>query len=193
MSWNSRFLAVRDAIFRCAWAFSGVFGGAQEFKKEIFAPERRGGWVRGTGRRRQPAWPSFGDFEVSVSASGSNRGRPGRQAEIVENLPSDGGIFDSGQYTHPAAAARTFQKVGGTVNHVSSRATVLDGFGGLYRFGSLADLFGGRPDSFRQAFGDSGTKFAVTSYGAFVQDHLSPLPRVTVDLGLRYDFEQLPA
>src|SRR2546425_11379924 len=111
MSWNSRFRAVRDAIFRCAWAFSGVFGGAQEFKKEIFAPERSGGWVRGTRRRRQPAWPSFGDFEVSVSASGSNRGRPGRQAEIVENLRSDGGIFDSGQYTHPAAAARTFQHV----------------------------------------------------------------------------------
>ena len=95
-------------------------------------------------------------------------------------------------YTYLRTRGRHLWKVGGTVNHVSSRATVLDGFGGLYRFGSLADFFGGRPDSFRQAFGDSGTKFAVTSYGAFVQDHLSPLPRVTVDLGLRYDFEQLP-
>jgi len=95
-------------------------------------------------------------------------------------------------YTYLRTRGRHLWKVGGTLNHVSSRATVLDGFGGLYRFGSLADFFGGRPDSFRQAFGDSGTKFAVTSYGAFVQDHLSPLPRVTVDLGLRYDFEQLP-
>src|SRR5438128_3913712 len=91
--------------------FSGVFGGAQEFKKGNFRTGTKRWRVRGTRRRRQPAWPSFGDFEVSVSASGSNRGRPGRQAEIVENLPSDGGIFDSGQYTHPAAAARTFQHV----------------------------------------------------------------------------------
>src|SRR2546430_2272915 len=99
-------LPVRMGVFR-------VFLGAHKnSKKEIFAPERSGGWVRGTRRRRQPAWPSFGDFEVSVSASGSNRGRPGRQAEIVENLRSDGGIFDSGQYTHPAAAARTFPQPG---------------------------------------------------------------------------------
>src|SRR5206468_1314543 len=79
-----------------------------------------------------------------------------------------------------------------TVNRVRSRATVLDGFGGIYRFGSLADFFAGRPDSFRQAFGDPNTNYAVTSYGSFVQDHLSLLPRVTVDLGVRYDFERLP-
>ncbi len=95
-------------------------------------------------------------------------------------------------YTYLRTKGRHLWKVGGTVNHVSSRATVLDGFGSLYRFGGLADFFAGRPDSFRQAFGDSSTKFAVTSYGVFVQDHLSLLPRVTVDLGLRYDFERLP-
>ncbi len=95
-------------------------------------------------------------------------------------------------YTYLRTKGRHLWKVGGTVNHVSSRATVLDGFGSLYRFGGLADFFAGRPDSFRQAFGDSSTKFAVTSYGVFVQDHLSLLPHVTVDLGLRYDFERLP-
>src|SRR5712691_2953507 len=95
-------------------------------------------------------------------------------------------------YTYLRTKGRHLWKVGGTVNHVSSRATVLDGFGGLYRFGSLADFFAGRPDWFHQAFGDPGTKYAVTSYGTFVQDHLSLLPRVTVDLGLRYDFEHLP-
>jgi len=95
-------------------------------------------------------------------------------------------------YTYVQTQGHHLWKAGGTVNRVSSRATVLDGFGGFYRFGSLADFFAGRPDSFRQAFGDPTTNYAVTSYGAFVQDHLSLLPHVTVDLGVRYDFERLP-
>ena len=95
-------------------------------------------------------------------------------------------------YTYLQTKGRHLWKAGGTVNRVSLRATVLDGFGSLYLFGSLADFLAGRPDSFRQAFGDPGTKYAVTNYGAFVQDHFFLLPRLTVDLGLRYDFEHLP-
>jgi outer membrane receptor protein involved in Fe transport len=96
-------------------------------------------------------------------------------------------------YTYIQTKGRNLWKAGGTVNRISSRATVLDGFGGLYRFGSLADFVAGRPDSFRQTFGDPSTDYAVTSYGAFLQDHVSLLPNVTVDLGVRYDFERLPA
>jgi hypothetical protein len=96
-------------------------------------------------------------------------------------------------YTYIRTKGRHLWKVGGTVNRVSLRATVLDGFGGLYLFGDLADFFAGSPDSFRQAFGDPGTNYAVTSYGAFVQDHISLLPHLTMDIGLRYDFEHLPA
>ena len=33
----------------------------------------------------------------------------------------------------------------------------------------------------------------MTSYGAFLQDHWSATRTVTIDLGLRYDFEHLPA
>src|SRR5437870_3091183 len=95
-------------------------------------------------------------------------------------------------YTYVQTRGRHLWKTGGTVNRVNSRATMLDGFGGLYLFNSMADFFAGRPDSFRQAFGDPNTNYAVTSYGAFVQDHLSLLPRLTVDLGVRYDFEHLP-
>jgi carboxypeptidase family protein/TonB-dependent receptor-like protein len=95
-------------------------------------------------------------------------------------------------YIYSQTEGRHLWKVGGTVNRVSLHATVLDGFGGLYLFGSLADFFAGRPDSFRQTFGNPGTNYAVTSYGTFVQDHIS-LPRLTIDVGLRYDFEQLPA
>src|SRR6058998_1742581 len=97
----------------------GRFSSAHEFKHgglsyRAETMDGNNGRVRGTPRRRRPAWPSqFGDFEVSVPASGSDRGWPRGQTETVENLASDGGIFDSGQNTHPAAAAWTFQHIHG--------------------------------------------------------------------------------
>jgi outer membrane receptor for ferrienterochelin and colicin len=96
-------------------------------------------------------------------------------------------------YTYLRTKGRHQWKAGGTLNRVSSRATVLDGFGGLYLFGSTADFLAGTPDFFIQAFGNPSTNYAVTNYGAFVQDHFSLLPHLTLDLGVRYDFEQLPA
>jgi outer membrane receptor protein involved in Fe transport len=50
----------------------------------------------------------------------------------------------------------------------------------------------GLPDSFRKAFGSIQTAYPVTSTGAFLQDHWSITQCLTVDLGLRYDFEHLP-
>jgi hypothetical protein len=80
-----------------------------------------------------------------------------------------------------------------TINRVSERAVAPDGFGGIYLFGSLGDFFAAQPDSFVQNFGNPATDFAVTSYGGFVQDHWSARPGLTLDLGVRYDFEHLPA
>ncbi|HWN99519.1 MAG TPA: TonB-dependent receptor, partial [Blastocatellia bacterium] len=79
-----------------------------------------------------------------------------------------------------------------TANHVRLHSFAPDGFGSVYLFGSLADFLTGRADTFRQAFGDPSTSFVVTSFGGFIQDHWSVNKRVTLDLGLRYDFEHLP-
>jgi hypothetical protein len=84
-------------------------------------------------------------------------------------------------------------KEGFAVNRVRLRAFVPDGFGGVYLFASVADFLNGRADSFRQGFGNPATDFAVTTFGAFVQDHWSASRQLTIDLGLRYDFEHLPA
>jgi len=84
-------------------------------------------------------------------------------------------------------------KLGGTVNHVEISSFTPDGFGGIYIFPSLEDFFGGAPATFLQAFGSPNTAFAVTNYGAFLQDHFSLTSRTTLNLGLRYDFEHLPA
>jgi outer membrane receptor protein involved in Fe transport len=95
-------------------------------------------------------------------------------------------------YTYTHTKGKHLWKVGGIVNRVRLRADVPDGFDGVYLFGSLGDFLAGNPNQFRQAFGNSNVDFPVTSLGGFVQDHWSPARQLTVDLGVRYDFERLP-
>jgi outer membrane receptor for ferrienterochelin and colicin len=96
-------------------------------------------------------------------------------------------------YTYTRTRGKHLWKVGGTVNRVRLRADVPDGFDAVYLFGSLGDFLAGNPNQFRQAFGNSNVYFPVTSFGGFVQDHWSLAHQLTVDLGVRYDFERLPA
>src|ERR1700674_1660705 len=96
-------------------------------------------------------------------------------------------------YTYSRTRGKRLWKVGGTVNRIKLRADVPDGFDGIYLFGSLGDFLAGNPNQFRQAFGNSTADFPVTSVGGFVQDHWSLARQLTVDLGVRYDFERLPA
>jgi hypothetical protein len=96
-------------------------------------------------------------------------------------------------YTYSGTRGKHLWKVGGTVNRVRLRAAVPDGFDGVYLFGSLGDFIEGNPNQFRQAFGNSNVDFPVTSFGGFVQDHWSLARQLTVDLGVRYDVERLPA
>jgi hypothetical protein len=85
-------------------------------------------------------------------------------------------------------------KIGLTVNHVTEDADVGDGFGGWYVFSGLEDFIAGRPQFWIQSFGGTRTRFGVTGYGGFVQDHWSPrwAKNLTIDAGLRFDFESLP-
>src|SRR6266850_2283758 len=96
-------------------------------------------------------------------------------------------------YTYSRTRGKHLWKVGGTVNRINLRADVPDGFDGVYLFGSLGDFLTGNANQFRQAFGSSTEDFPVTSVGGFVQDHWSVARQLTVDLGVRYDFERLPA
>ena len=95
-------------------------------------------------------------------------------------------------YTYTRTVGKHLWKVGGTVNRIRLRADALDGFGGIYLFNSLPDFLAGAPDQFREAFGNPNVDFPLTSFGGFVQDHWSFTRQLTIDLGLRYDFERLP-
>ncbi len=88
---------------------------------------------------------------------------------------------------------RSEWKAGATVNHVSLRGDLEDGFGGLFIFRSLDDFTDGRPALWRQAFGDPRTRFGVMSFGGFLQDQWRATPHLALNLGARYDVERLPA
>ena len=96
-------------------------------------------------------------------------------------------------YTYSRTRGKHLWKVGGTVNRIRLRADVPDGLDGVYLFGSLGDFLSGNPNQFRQAFGSANVDFPVTSFGGYVQNHWSVARQLTVDLGVRYDFERLPA
>jgi hypothetical protein len=99
---------------------------------------------------------------------------------------------DQVTYTFTHGLGHHLWKAGATVNHVHEDAAMADGFGATYLFASLADFAAGHPNEFRQAFGGIGTKYGVTSLGAFVTDRWSFSRNLTMDLGVRYDFESLP-
>ncbi|HEY6066734.1 MAG TPA: TonB-dependent receptor, partial [Thermoanaerobaculia bacterium] len=66
-----------------------------------------------------------------------------------------------------------------------------DGFGGIFVFRSIDAFREGRFDSFRQVFGDGSVDIRSTRFGVFVADRWTS-PRVTVDVGLRFDGQRLP-
>ncbi len=88
---------------------------------------------------------------------------------------------------------RHLLKAGVGVNRIDERAAVLDGFGGMYVFRNIQDLVNAVPAYFQQAFGNPNTDFSATRYSGFLQDHWTVSSKVTIDAGIRYDFEQLPA
>ncbi len=83
-------------------------------------------------------------------------------------------------------------KVGGVLRHVTLAAATPDGFGGAFLFATPADFFAGTPAYYRQAFGNPTTDFGTTAYGGYLQDHWTAAKHINIDLGVRYDFAQLP-
>lgn len=96
-------------------------------------------------------------------------------------------------YTYTRTAGKHIWKAGAAINRVSLRASAADGFGGVYLFNTLQDFLDGQPSQFRQAFGSPAVNLPVINLGGFVQDHYSIAPRLSVDFGVRYDFERLPS
>ena len=64
---------------------------------------------------------------------------------------------------------------------------------GDFTFNTPESFLAGTPDRFEQGAGPvATTAFDFSQYGAFIMDTWRPTPRLTVDLGLRYDFMAMP-
>ena|GEM_PF-570065 len=63
---------------------------------------------------------------------------------------------------------------------------------GLYEFPSLQAFALGQYSNFSQAAGKPAFSFAVPYYGFYVQDTYRALPKLTLELGLREDFQVYP-
>jgi Carboxypeptidase regulatory-like domain len=64
---------------------------------------------------------------------------------------------------------------------------------GVYTFSSLANLQAGRYVTFQQAFGAPNQFQANPNFGWFMQDEWRPRADLTINAGLRYDLQLLPA
>ena len=86
-----------------------------------------------------------------------------------------------------------FIQFGGRADHVALRTRAPDGSQGLFVFGNLAALQNGNPDFFTQAFGNFDTNLGEIRFAGFVQDHWTASPSLTLDYGLRYEYNRLPS
>ncbi len=84
-------------------------------------------------------------------------------------------------------------QTGGALTYIHEEAVNRSGEAGLFVFAGVPDFLAGRASIYRQMFGNPNASFATPSYGGFVQDHWVANRHLTVDAGLRYDFERLPS
>lgn len=91
------------------------------------------------------------------------------------------------------ARGRHLINFGADFDWIHESVSAYDGFGAVYTFPTLDAFLNGQPDQYRQAFGNSSTSFATPRYAAFIQDHWTLAKHFTIDAGIRYDFEHLPA
>jgi hypothetical protein len=91
------------------------------------------------------------------------------------------------------AKGRHLISFGGDLDWIHENVSAYDGFGAVYIFPTLSAFLRGEPDQYRQAFGNPSTNFATPKYSGFIQDHWTLTKHFTMDAGVRYDFEHLPA
>ncbi len=91
------------------------------------------------------------------------------------------------------AKGRHLISFGADLDWIRENVSAYDGFGALYVFPNLNAFVSGQPDQYRQTFGSPSTNFATPKYSGFIQDHWTLARRFTMDAGIRYDFEHLPA
>jgi hypothetical protein len=77
-------------------------------------------------------------------------------------------------------------------DHVSLRAHIPDGSQGFFVFADLSAFQDDNPDFYTQSFGDFDTNSSAVRFAGFAQDHWLAAKSLTIDYGVRYDYNGLP-
>ncbi|MBS1829497.1 MAG: TonB-dependent receptor [Acidobacteria bacterium] len=83
--------------------------------------------------------------------------------------------------------------IGADLHSIHLDASLRNRYAGVYVFPALLDFQRGRPDVFLQAFGDPRTNFRTLPIGLWLQDRWELLPRLSLELGVRFDRQRMPA
>jgi hypothetical protein len=85
-----------------------------------------------------------------------------------------------------------FLKAGVNVRHVAVAGATTDGIHGIDVFRTLDAFLAGRPDAMRQMSARANVDLCVTRASAFIQDHWTPTPGITVDGGAGSTHQSFP-
>ena len=82
-------------------------------------------------------------------------------------------------------------KTGVDIHYISDKNLLLTATGGSYQFNNLRDFANGRYTMYTQGFGIREDTIVSPFYSAFIQDNFRAGSNVTVNFGLRYEFQDL--
>jgi hypothetical protein len=106
--------------------------------------------------------------------------------DIVHNFDVQNNLYQgNGAYTYSTSIANYFSDL------LSKGARTCNSTGS--GVGSASNGFYSCYNSYSQGFGPSVFQLSTQDYGVFVQDDWKLTPRLTLNLGVRYDYENLPA
>lgn len=83
--------------------------------------------------------------------------------------------------------------VGGSLHRVGFDGRLANRFGGIAIYPTLGAYRAGLPDMRIQAMGEAGTAYSTTPVGAWINDRWQARRGLTIEAGLRYDYQFLPS
>ena len=160
--------------------------------------EARAGFNRFSSSSTPNAQPNPADFGI---LNGVNQPIGLPQINVA-----GGGLNLGGPATQPSGRGDTTFVVADTVSWLYGRHSLK--LGGEYRqflnnnfrqatgsfnFATVADFLAGTANSFSVTLGNQTSSIAQGALGFFVQDNYKPRPDLTLELGLRYDWNMTPS
>lgn len=90
-------------------------------------------------------------------------------------------------------AGRNTMSLGASVHDVRFDGRLANRFGGLTLYPTLADYRAGRADFTIRALGRAETAYSTTLLGFWINDRWQARRGLTIEAGLRYDYQRMPA